>query len=370
MRKFNRLTAAAAALVLPAAMFAAANESAPSAALSTEAPAASENPISGPVLGYMFNASERKLRPIFGIPGASFIGGPLALNVELVVAEASPAGDYALGADAAGVVYRVDLRNGLASAQALTGVIAGVDRIFLSPTGSAAVVYDRQSRTVQTLSEMHGQPRIHGTIDLAGVSGVITALAVADDGRTVMAASSTREGGALYAAVSGASPERIAPAGQVLSISFLPNSTDALAADRQRHEALHITGVGRSPSAAVIASGSNGLRSPLAVAPTADGSAAIIAGSESGAILRAPLAGGAPHAIDCSCTPRGLAAMGSDSLFRLTDDPTRPVYLLDADRLGVDGKTREPRIVFVPAASDVEPAPADFGRTRRAARSR
>ena len=40
---------------------------------------ASEQPISGPVLGYVFDANAASLRPLLGIPGASHVGGPMAL---------------------------------------------------------------------------------------------------------------------------------------------------------------------------------------------------------------------------------------------------------------------------------------------------
>ena len=368
MRMQTRILAAAAALVLLIPAVPAATEASASAALSTEAPAASENPISGPVLGYLFDQVAHKLRPINGIPGASFIGTPAILNVELLQAEISPANDYALGVDAAGTVYRVELRNGVGAAQAVTGAISGVDRIFLSPLGDSAVVYDRQSRMVQTITGLHAQPRVGGAIELGDLPGVITALAVADDGRTVLVGAATREGGAIYSAVSGASAERIAPAGQVVSLAFLPGSNDALAADRQRQEALRITGIGRSPAVTVIASGADGLRSPTAVAASSDGSAAIVASVENRMVARVPMAGGALQMIDCSCEPRRLTAMGS--LFRLTDNPAEPVYLLDLENKAADGRTVDPRVVFVPAAADAEPVQADFTQTRRAVRGR
>ncbi len=344
---------------------------APTAALSAEAPAASENPISGPVLGYLFDPSERRLRPIFGIPGASFIGGPLVLNVDLIQAEISPAGDYALGVDAAGTLYRIDLRNGAASVQTISGAISGVDRIFISPTGAAAAVYDRQGRTVQILTGLHSRPTAGGVVELGGLPGVITALAASDDGRTILVGTATRDGGALYSGAPGAGLQRIAPAGQIVSIAFLPNSSDALAADLRRQEALRITGIGRSPAVTVIASAADGLRSPIAVAGTADGSAAIIASSQSRAIVRVAFSGGSPQVFECECAPRRLTAMTSDSLFRLTDDPNQPIYLFDADHKSADGATLEPRVLFVPAAAGAADGEgASFAQARRAVRGR
>jgi len=296
-------------------------------ALGTENPAASEGPISGPVMGYVFDTANRGVRPIFGIPGASHVGPLLQLNLDLAVAEVSPAGDYALGVDRDGVLYRIGLRAGIGTAEVVTGGLAGVDRIFVSPTGDAAVVYERSSRQAQVLRDLHVGAEIGGVVELANLPGVVTALAIADDGRTVLAAASTREGGAIYSAIPGSGAERVAPAGQVVSLAFVPGSTDALAVDALREETLRITSLGRAPAVTVIASASDGVRAPVAVAASADGLSAVVASTQTRSIAVVDFAGGAPRVLACNCEPHRVVPMGS--ALRLTDDPAQPIYLLE-----------------------------------------
>lgn len=334
-----KLTLAFALALLPSA---AAEPS--TVALGAENPAAGEGPVSGPVMGYVFDTANRGVRPIFGIPGASHVGPLLQLNLDLTMAEVSPAGDYALGVDRDGVLYRIGLRSGIGTAEAITDGLAGVDRIFISPTGDAAVVYERSSRQAQLLRDLHMSAEVGGVVELANLPGVVTALAVADDGRTVLAAASTREGGAIYSAIPGSGPVRVAAAGQVISLAFVPGSTDALAVDSLREETLRITSLGRSPAVTVIASAADGVRAPVAAASSADGLSAVIASTQTRSIAVVDFAGGAPRILACNCEPRRAAPMGSS--LRLTDDPAQPIYLLDET-----GK-----VMFVPGVAAGQPA--------------
>jgi len=338
-------------LVLALACLPAAAAEPSNVALTTENPAASEGPVSGPVMGYVFDAAHRGLRPILGIPGAAHVGALLQLNVDLVASETSPAGDYALGVDADGVLYRIGLRAGLGSAEAIHSALQGVDRIFLSPSGDAAVVYERSSRQAQLLRDLHTSAEVGGVVELGDLPGVVTALAVADDGRTLLAAASTRQGGAIYTATSGASPTQVAAAGQVVSLAFVPGSTDALAVDGLREETLRITSLGRSPSVTVIAGPADGVRAPVAVAATPDGRSAVIAAARTRSIAVVDFAGGAPRVMACNCEPRRVAPMGAS--LRLTDDPAQPIYLLGE---------KADEVFFVPAGADA----AEAVRTPRA----
>jgi len=320
--------------------------------------AAAEGSVSGPTLGYFFDQQQRSLRPILGVPGASQIGAGLGLNVELRDAEVAPGQQYALGVTAEGGVAFVDLRGEVPQTRTLA-VGVGASRVLISPTGEAAAVYDRQGRQVQFLTGMLDAPAAGSTVSLSGVQGLLTAMAVSDDGRTLLAAtSSANADGGLYVVEAGGEVRRVSTVGRVLSMSFLPGQDNALVGDYGRSEVLRIDGVTSVAVAAVIAAGRDGVSRPVAVGAGGDLTHAVAALDGSSQVALIPLAGGPPSFVDCNCRPRELSRMRGASVFRLTSDATQPLYVLEARRLGPDGSALEPRVSFVPAGSPAAaPAP-------------
>ncbi len=328
--------------------------------------AASEQPISGPVLGYVFDASAASLRPLLGIPGASHVGGALALPFRLSVAAVSPNQSFALGSTVGdGALVVLDLRGSAPEGRIVSGAMGGADRIVFSPEGVFAAAYDRQSQSVQLLTGFGERVEVTATLRLASLPGVLTALAVSDDGAAVLAATSGRGGGQVFALDNDGASKPVATVGRAMDVAFFPGSSDALIADFDRNEIVKLSDVGGSASSTVLASSADGLQAPMAVAATADGRA--IAAAEGAAAL-IPAAGGAIRFVECDCRPQTLTRLAGGSFFRLTDDLNQPILLLDAGRLATDGAVAEPRVMFVPAlaerASADRPEAAPVARTR------
>jgi len=202
-------------------------------------------------------------------------------------------------------------------------------------------------------------PAAGSTVSLSGVQGLLTAMAVSDDGRTLLAAtSSANADGGLYVVEAGGEVRRVSTVGRVLSMSFLPGQDNALVGDYGRSEVLRIDGVTSVAVAAVIAAGRDGVSRPVAVGAGGDLTHAVAALDGSSQVALIPLAGGPPSFVDCNCRPRELSRMRGASVFRLTSDATQPLYVLEARRLGPDGSALEPRVSFVPAGSPAAaPAP-------------
>ncbi len=340
------------------------------AALSNEAPAlSSSGPIRGPILGYVFEARSRNLKPLLGLPGASHIGTPLLLGQRLAFAEVSSSQDYALAVEAvSGELRLIDLRAEFPALRPIAGVGLGVDRIVFSPGGASAALYGRQSRQVQLLAGLPEEPSSEGKIDLTQLPGVLTALAVSDDARALLAAVSEGDGGALYLASPGESPRRVAPAGRVSSIAFFRDSKDALLADYQNNEILRIRDVSGSAELTVLASERDGIRRPLAVAASRDNRLAFAASAATRSVALVPLEGGVTTMLPCDCAPASLLPLKWNSVFQMTAGADSPIYLLDAGRAGAG---RDPRILFVPPAENADSsapgalAPAPRGRVKR-----
>src|SRR5215475_4643389 len=101
---------------------------------------AQSSTINGPLLGFTAALGGTAIEPIMGVPGASTLASPLALDAGISGTVIAPSQDYAIAFRAAdSQVVVVDL----ISAQMTP--VAGVtsDLILVtSPSGSAAAIYD------------------------------------------------------------------------------------------------------------------------------------------------------------------------------------------------------------------------------------
>jgi hypothetical protein len=345
-----------------------------SVALNTDSSNAApgEGPVRGPILGYVFDQGSLGIRALPGIPGASYLGNPLPLGFTAEFAEVSPSHQYALGVEAGtGRLFVIDLRPELPAAEPFPSAAPGADRIFFSPLGKAAALYHRESKQAEILTGFPDQPSREGNMDLAGLPGVLTALAVSDDGQLLAAAasqgSSRSESGALYAGSPGEDLRPVGPLGRAAALSFFNDSQDLLIADAGRSEVIRVRNIHAGAEWTVLASQQDGIRQPSAVAASRDNNTAFAADVAGRRVAWIPLAGGPVEFADCPCKPTQLSALAAGSVFRLTPASSAPLYMLDAQR---EGPSARPRVLFIPApesgsADAVKPAETPRGRVRR-----
>jgi hypothetical protein len=327
-------------------------------ALWATAASAAEGSVSGPTMGYFFDQQQQALRPILGAPGASAIGDALALSAQLTRAEVAPTQQFALGVSAEGGLVWVDLRGPAPQSRPVALGLETVSRILISPGGRAAAVYDRGARRVQFLSGLPNAPVAAATVGLEELQGVLTAMAVGDDGETLLAATSSASAdGGLYVIRAGGDVRRVSAAGRILSVSFLAGQDNAVAADYGRSEVLRIDGVSSAAATTVLASGRDGVDKPVAVEASPRLNQVVAALDGVGRLAVIPLNGGPARFVECNCQPRELTRMRGDSVFRLTSDARQPLFVLDAGRMGADGSTPAPRVLFIPAGVEQQSAP-------------
>lgn len=341
------------------------------AALSTsDHKAAQEGPIHGPLLGYVFDSSDLRLRPLVGIPGASYVGDALPIGFTPEFVEVSPNHKYAVGVEAGtGAAFVIDLRSPLPAAEPLPAVSAGADRAFLSPLGKAAAFYDRDSAHVEIVTGLPDQPELAGQINLATVAGTLTAIAVSDDGKALAIASSEGDRGSLFVTAPDETPQLVGPLGRASSLAFLNDAQDLLIADAGRSEIAHVRNWNAGAEWTVLASRRDGMDQPLAVIASADNATAFAIDASDRRIARLPLSGGPIDFVDCPCTPTALYALAPGSVFRLTAASSAPIYMLDA-RPREGALPNQPRVLFIPAANGVPEtgsgvSPGPRGRVRR-----
>jgi hypothetical protein len=306
-------------------------------------PAVCADPVlTGPILGFLFDREAGGVSPILGFPGAASLGPGLNLEMPLVAAEISPRQDHLVGVAAGdAAVVSVSLASGRASARRIDGAAPAPDRIALSPTGSAAALYYRETRVIQTFVGLPDDPSQAGEIDLGAVPGVLTAFAVSDGDPAVLAAFSEGDSGAVFTIQPGG-PLRFVLGTRGAAIVRFAAGGDALIADVLDDKVYLVRDAAGQKAAIDLAGAGDGIAAPAGLAVS--GSLAFVANSRAGTITVIDLAGGPVRTIDCGCTPTGLAALGGGAVFRLNEPSNSgPLWILDAGGL-------EPRVFFVPPA--------------------
>ncbi len=340
------------------AVAARASSGAPSVAL-TE----SSDLVGGSLIGYAPQA-DGGVVPLQGLPGAAFPGPTLTMAEAGGTPVISSVGAYALAPGrqpAELLVYGLRPRRTASSVLPSTVHLKlQADQIVLSPLGRAALAYDRTRREVEVLSGIPARPTSLFTASLGGVRGVLTALAVSDDGSVALAAfSNPNSPGAIYALRRGAAPALVGAAGRVVHLAFVPNAEDALAADYDRNEVLLLQDAGRQ-GIQTLAGRNDGVRAPTAVEATTQG--AIFAVSEgSNAVIALSSAQATLGLLPCSCAASALDRLKDPDSFRLTGgEGVIAVLQANANPAGV---------FYIPAGAEAEPRPA-ADRTLSRGRSR
>jgi hypothetical protein len=302
--------------------------------------------LGGPTLGFILDNPSNGIRPILGLPGASHFGELLGGGLMIRSFAASPRQGYILattGEDRAPVLIRE--AGSELSIRTPEGMAAGVDRLVLSPRGTAAALYYRDANRVSVISGLPAQAAPAGEFDLSVLRGAPGPMAVSDDGKMLLIASAGADSGVLYLASNGEAPRPVWNLRNVAAVEFIGLTDNALVADGEENRLYLFREVGGSLQVSLLADEKDGIASPRAVAASEDGRRAIVASDLSRSVVVIDLDGGPPRALTCSCTPVALNRLQGNAVFQLTEYSSEPMWVLDGD-------AAEPRLVFVPPASE------------------
>jgi hypothetical protein len=238
--------------------------------------AAPANGIGGPVSGFVVDGRSHLLRPINGLPGSSVLGTPITLPFSAGLAAPAPGLDYAIVTDVHGTGEPF-VAQGLASgAPAVTPLARGIaiTAAFVAGSGTSAVLYSQPNALLQFVSGLPAQPQAGDPMDLSGLSGGLSALAVDSTGRTALLISG--DGGIYRAGSDGQGPRFIVRAAGASSISLLPNGQDAVIGNRDTGEVLLIRGFDGAATVSTLAGDGAGIGSAIAVRALSDQAAGIV----------------------------------------------------------------------------------------------
>ncbi len=307
-----------------------------------------------PSVGYVFEPDALALRPILGTPGAAVFGSRVELGMNLRRAWVSPHQNFALAeVDASAEVVLLTLQPAAQTAKTLSALPTGADQVAVSPTGTAMAFYYEADRHLQIVSGLPDSAEVSLGINLSDLPGRLSSLAVSDDGRLSLVASTDGESGAVYL-VQPEEKRVLVHCRDVRAMTFLTNSSNVVIADTAANEVRLINDVTGAATTQILAEETRGISHPLALQVSADNSRIFCLNSGAGAVTTVDLTSGLLTHLAINRSASKLQRLSGD-VFQLTDDLRQSTLLFDA-------AGPEPRIVFVPSVNSVESGRASRSR--------
>jgi sugar lactone lactonase YvrE len=161
----------------------------------------------------IYHSGSRTVRPVRGVPGASYIGSPVLNDVD--AASIAPGGEWAFVTKNGRSSFVRGLSDTSTTESSPDGLIAAADRVVWNRDGSAALLYSSSANQLQRV-------RISGTDATADAAldvpaGRVTALALDPAGRQIALGIA---GSGLYLFNAGDSPALISSIAQPAAAAF------------------------------------------------------------------------------------------------------------------------------------------------------
>ncbi|MDQ2944673.1 MAG: hypothetical protein M3Y27_01785 [Acidobacteriota bacterium] len=318
-----------------------------------------QSTLSGPSLGFVFDSDAKGIRPILGIPGAATLGKPMDLGTPIVKAAVSAQQDYVLAFPSSQSVLLVRIDHGTISTDTNVDISAVPDVIAISPAGSAAALFYRQTAKIQVLTGLPKSITPGQNIDISGLPNSLDTLAITDDGQSVLAGfpenttPGSQSGEVYLIRPDGSVPRSILTVAHASSLTVIKNSSndntrDLLVADDAQNSLYKIADVAGGAVVTQVFGPDANIAGPFAVQTSLDNAKYVVV-AQSGTVVILDVNGGDPVTLKCSCTPTGLHRLNGPGSFQLTETTDGILWMLDWDPTNAVG----PRFLFVP------PAPSD-----------
>lgn len=301
--------------------------------------------VSGPTLGYVWDASTSNIHMVSGIAGSSLAGPAIHPGGLVRLAAISPSREYAIVADERGAVVfygGVTARGGVRSI-ALWNDSSKVSHAGVSPSGDRFALYSADSGRLAVYEVQDGKPG-DAVVSSVSPTGEITRLAVPDQGDSVFAIS--RNG-------SGADVVRLAGNGGFGTIASLPGASDlalfsggtrALVLDSVQNAVYEVDLGSSNPTLSLLASQANGIEKATALALSGDDRSVAVISNELRRATVIDIATRGSRQVELPEAPNGVRRLNARGVFQITDASAGPILLLELQQDAA-------RTVYVPRST-------------------
>lgn len=282
--------------------------------LSAVAAASAWAQVGPPLLGYLPDGAN--IRPIYGIPAAASVAGPIDLGQAFSQIAAAPEHEYVL---ASSIETGHVLRYSAAGLSAVDGAGVAPDAIVISPRGTSAVLWFAAISRAQVASGLPDGAALRN-IDTPFRPSIPAALAVSDDGAWVAGGWSR----GLFAFGPHGEMVALPVSGRVRGLAFSPATHNLAVASGGGLS--WVTGLDAQAQVTTVFDPAGEAFHPVGVAVSGG---RVLAADSSGSVLSVDLATRAATSLPCHCRPEGMFGLGA-GVFRLTGLEGGSIRLFDS----------------------------------------
>jgi hypothetical protein len=288
--------------------------------------------LSGPVPGFVFDRTSQSIRPMFGVPGSSYLGPSVTGGFDS--ASVSPLGVSALATRAGKLYFVRNLDGDQPDSTPLDNAISGAGRFAWGQDGVSVAVYSGDSLQAQVLRNLDPRdssksPTFEAPIDLSSLNGAVASLAF--DGKRLLIGAASQDSGGVYLADGQSAPKLLTRAANPVSLSLDTVSGDLYLADQDNNQIWMVRDYAGDATPMLFADDRAGVSSPAGIRVSAGGRRLLVANSGSRGVdaldigTRASLG----H-LDLDFAPERMEALGSGGLSLLNfGGADGPLYVLD-----------------------------------------
>lgn len=297
--------------------------------------------LSGPILGYVWSNAGGTFRPLQGMLGNATIGAPVDPGLAITQAFAVDGRHFLASTDARTSLVVLNADTEPFAVTPVADAPSYPSLVSVSRKGLAVALYYAPQGQVRIVSGLPSSPKVVYTIDGSPDVKEVVRMAVSDDGNLLIFVVSQPDQDMIYAWTPASGNKLLTIADRVSDIALMKNG-DTIIADEKANQVFSIIDPAGAAARFILADDRNGVSNPASVA-VSDANRIYVASAD-GTIMTLDSTGQLLRSLKCSCRPSGLYPI-SDSVYRLSDQTDRTIYLLKTDAAG-------DRVVFVPLFSD------------------
>jgi hypothetical protein len=312
------------------------------AVVSIGAAADAPGSVSGPILGYLANQDRPQVRAITGVPGAASFGDWVSLSADVVHLRIAPGEPYALleRRDSDPAVFQL---TGASPGQAvsISGAVRSADLAAFSPFGTSVVLFSQAAARLQVLTGFPAAPRVLRDLDTHSLPEAPAALAVSEDGKSVLLSSATN----IYVLSGDGSTRTLAATGGAAAMAFFPNSSDAALGDPMSGSVYRFEAQTGTASLRAVSATLKGL---AAIAAGTDGDTVYVMRPGTRQIASVGLSSGGVETWQVPAGPERMDRMGRADRFLISSQAGQAAWIVEG---------QEKRAVFIPDSARPKPHP-------------
>ena len=208
------------------------------------------------------------------------------------------------------------LRAGGAEMHPIPAIRAGVDRVAISPKGSAAVLMAASRRTIYVLQ---GLPDRVAVNELSiETPDSVSALAISDDGQCVILAAAKDAKGSIWILRTSDGRVSVYPMDTIDDATFFRDSREAAMVSASANRVFIIHDVPGAATVETLAGESDGVVSPSAVATSQDGRRVFVLNRGAKNVLLLPLDGRPAESLAYDCDAGQFNRLSDNDVFLLS----------------------------------------------------